>query len=442
MTDQEMYELEMKWKREYLANIKHAPSVLYQIVEDHHDEVWTIKWSHNGKYVATASKDKICNVYELKHTSKRQVPYLDLYHSFTFEDPIAFVEWSFSDNFIAITSIACKAFVASIVSKKLVTNFECFQFDTHAVWLPDDTLLVGSRLALRRINGQTFVQHTLWRKFPITKVNCAYETHTFLANCIHIPTYVPHSNTLVYFSAAHPGNNNILNMIYISKIPGANIVDPEKDPIWKDRDSTKDFVIAETGAILGLLVSQCGRYLLINLRPFIDPPGYLIPKYNVHAIEKGQREEQNVEDLLEMGGELSPTMTDRRETLAQQCLGILGMFSGEYDSEAIIQLANKQEMHLWDLHKMKRVQSYQGHVANSQSDNPFMCWPTIGRSYLATGSEDGSVYLFHKAHSCPIQVLPGHKSIVNAVDFHPKKNLLVSVSDDFTIHLWGPPLHM
>jgi hypothetical protein len=50
----------------------------------------------------------MCNIYELKHTIKHRVPYLVLYHAFAFDDPIAFVEWSFSDNFIAITSIACK----------------------------------------------------------------------------------------------------------------------------------------------------------------------------------------------------------------------------------------------------------------------------------------------------------------------------------------------
>ena len=50
-----------------------------------------------------------------------------------------------------------QAFVASISDKKLVTSVECFQFDTHAVWLPDDTLVVGSRLAFSRINEQTFM---------------------------------------------------------------------------------------------------------------------------------------------------------------------------------------------------------------------------------------------------------------------------------------------
>ena len=31
-------------------------------------------------------------------------------------------------------------------------------------------------------------------------------------------------------------------------------------------------------------------------------------------------------------------------------------------------------------------------------------------------------------------------ALVNAVAFHPQNNLMVSVSDDFTMFLWGPPL--
>ena len=36
----------------------------------------------------------------------------------------------------------------------------------------------------------------------------------------------------------------------------------------------------------------------------------------------------------EVAGDLSPVMSDRRGVLAEQCLAILGMFQGEYDSSA------------------------------------------------------------------------------------------------------------
>jgi len=52
---------------------------------------------------------------------------------------------------------------------------------------------------------------------------------------------------------------------------------------------------------------------------------------------------------------------------------------------------------------------------------------------------DNKVYVWHVKKERPIAVLQGHSRTVNCVSWNPTRpEMLVSVSDDGTIRLWGP----
>ena len=52
---------------------------------------------------------------------------------------------------------------------------------------------------------------------------------------------------------------------------------------------------------------------------------------------------------------------------------------------------------------------------------------------------DNNVYVWHTKKELPIAVLQGHSRTVNCVAWNPVlPNMLVSVSDDTTIRVWGP----
>ncbi len=52
---------------------------------------------------------------------------------------------------------------------------------------------------------------------------------------------------------------------------------------------------------------------------------------------------------------------------------------------------------------------------------------------------DNNVYVWHIKGEMPIAVLQGHTRTVNCVSWNPVlPNMLVSVSDDCTIRIWGP----
>lgn len=62
------------------------------------------------------------------------------------------------------------------------------------------------------------------------------------------------------------------------------------------------------------------------------------------------------------------------------------------------------------------------------------------QSFIAMGAEDSLIYIWHRNTGDLLQTLEGHTGTVNAVAAHPKiPGLLVSASDDKTVHIWGTP---
>ena len=42
------------------------PRITTAVLSVHEDEVWNLEWSHNGKYLATASKDKTAIIWRIE----------------------------------------------------------------------------------------------------------------------------------------------------------------------------------------------------------------------------------------------------------------------------------------------------------------------------------------------------------------------------------------
>ena len=69
----------------------------------------------------------------------------------------------------------------------------------------------------------------------------------------------------------------------------------------------------------------------------------------------------------------------------------------------------------------------------------FSCFGGAGQNFIASGSEDSKVYIYHVKKESPIAVLSGHGRTVNCVSWNPVyPRVLVSTSDDGTIRVWGP----
>jgi WD40 repeat protein len=96
-----------------------------------------------------------------------------------------------------------------------------------------------------------------------------------------------------------------------------------------------------------------------------------------------------------------------------------------------------QGVHLWDLQDRCLIRKYQGVTQGYYTIHS--CFGGVNQDFIASGSEDNKVYIWHVRREQPIATLTGHSRTVNCVSWNPVyPQILASASDDYTVRIWGP----
>lgn len=103
---------------------------------------------------------------------------------------------------------------------------------------------------------------------------------------------------------------------------------------------------------------------------------------------------------------------------------------------ALLNIAS-QGVHMWDIKDKCLVRKFQG--VTQVRFNIHSCFGGLNQDFIASGSEDSKVYIWHIRREMPIAVLEGHTDTVNCVHWNPQlPSMLASASDDGTVRIWGP----
>ncbi|KAJ4826185.1 WD repeat-containing protein 26 [Turnera subulata] len=112
-------------------------------------------------------------------------------------------------------------------------------------------------------------------------------------------------------------------------------------------------------------------------------------------------------------------------------------FSLSIDSKFLLVNLVNQEIHLWSIEgDPKIVCKYKGHTRARFVIRS--CFGGFDQAFIASGSEDSQVYIWHRSSGELLLALPGHSGAVNCVSWNPANpHMLASASDDRTIRVWG-----
>lgn len=116
------------------------PTKTVQVLEDHLDEVWHIQFSHNGKYLASASKDCTAIIWEVSPCGGLSVLHVLRGHT----DSLAFVAWSPDDDKILTCGNDCHVNLWEVSSGTCLRNYaKHTNHVTACAWLPCGTRFVS-----------------------------------------------------------------------------------------------------------------------------------------------------------------------------------------------------------------------------------------------------------------------------------------------------------
>ncbi|KAI4486653.1 hypothetical protein M0804_006023 [Polistes exclamans] len=123
-------------------------------------------------------------------------------------------------------------------------------------------------------------------------------------------------------------------------------------------------------------------------------------------------------------------------TILQEDHPVMSFSVNKADRLALLNVAN-QGVHLWDLQDRCLVRRFQGVTQGHFTIHS--CFGGINQDFIASGSEDNKVYVWHIKRELPIATLTGHSRTVNCVSWNPVYHqMMASVSDDCTVRIWGP----
>ncbi|EEB06430.1 WD repeat protein [Schizosaccharomyces japonicus yFS275] len=125
---------------DYEVDDSQIPQITTHIFEEHTDDVWHISYSHNGRYLVSASRDRTAVVYDVTATTV-------LHRLLGHDNEVAYAQWSPDDDYILTCSDDKKVILWNAHTGARVRVFQKHSEPVSCCrWLPDGQSFVTGSL--------------------------------------------------------------------------------------------------------------------------------------------------------------------------------------------------------------------------------------------------------------------------------------------------------
>lgn len=444
------------------------------VLRGHTDQVWAVRFSHDGRRLASAGKDHTVIVWDAEDDFAMR---LRLMHP----EPVTSIDWSQDDQMLLVASE--EDVTVWHISERLGCEYAEHQRTVSTVrWLPptaphapaaeqdfvsgamDQTLLfwhqdggVYSRICTAPFrvgaldvsaDGQSLVALGGLGMAPPPAAGISRDLNGFSAR--RTPRAMLRGASGATLSAlmgfgsgdgsdsperGHAPSRPSRGEPYLGTRPGASRPLPASSAAGEE----------EPDAFLYRLPEEMTSDAATQWRSRREPPGSAeIAEHNespgAPAPDAGARgEDRRADD--ERNVILIYDLRQRRETARIYVKDTLNHVSIAPDSRLALLSRSGGEIQLWDLERRCIVQHYSGHRSDEFVIRAAFGGPAgeLGPSFVLSGSEDSMVYVWHRATGRLIETLRGHThGAVNDVAWCPSTHtsLVASCGDDGTVRIW------
>jgi len=413
------------WLCENRNDMTNAPTRFLGSIDTHDDEVLSVCFSHSGKSLASTSRDGTTRVFSTQSTIAGTLDFKEeLVIQHERRDVPCRLVWSPDDSHLLVCTEAKNGNIwdydATVACYSVKTGIRLFSkinvpFDVCAEWLPNSTSFISGESLTISARGSFHQTLAVW---DVGSGRCVGRFHfRFVSESfIHLIRVSPCGNFLAVTTGVGDALSDTVRVVpipslnalvpFVVRVPRTKYFESLAGEAVRSRAavlavsgpmSDGDAMVPSffcAGAVLGIEWSSKypGRFFA-NTRPYVVPPS------------------------------ASPRGAHR---------------------EARPDLCTTLELQVWQMNEALPFRRIPGAHGFTTKDCPFYLF--IAESpcgeYVASGSEDCGVYIYHVRHGALLRVLwNGHNDVVSAVAWSPQAAeegvcLLASASDDRRVGLW------